>query len=357
MTAPGTPVAAGAFAISSEPCEDQPRPVPHDSAGGAEGHPERADLCSIRQWHPPSERSKYSAIRSGAGPEVGSRTVTGADLQPCRVSAGGRKMVSLCLLREATDGSNGGCIACTGCRAAWPPATPARAPAGPGRAGPVGKMDGGTALSREGCEMTGGAKAMQPEEVTRLVAERLNAGDAAGMAALCEPRAVLACPAEEPVTGREAIPAICQQMAGARGDVRCRDPAARRPVRGSGADLNPLGRRHRRAGAGAAPPARRLLAADRGPARGPAALAAAGTSPGLRPRGQRVPARGKPRCGKVSRAQLGRVSRRGPCQATPAPARRTPGARSRCYRVQGTSYCDRGPYAARICRSVSSRDR
>jgi hypothetical protein len=59
----------------------------------------------------------------------------------------------------------------------------------------------------------------------------------------------------------------------------------------------------------------------------------------------------------VSRAQLGRVSRRGPCQATPAPARRTPCARSRCYRVQGTSYCDRGPYAARICRSVSSRDR
>lgn len=63
MTAPGTPVAAGAFAISSEPREDQPRPVPHDSAGGAEGHPERADLCSIRQRHPPSERSKYSAGR------------------------------------------------------------------------------------------------------------------------------------------------------------------------------------------------------------------------------------------------------------------------------------------------------
>jgi hypothetical protein len=45
MTAPSTPVAAGAFAISSEPREDQPRPVPHDSAGGAEGHPELADLC------------------------------------------------------------------------------------------------------------------------------------------------------------------------------------------------------------------------------------------------------------------------------------------------------------------------
>ena len=45
MTAPGTPVAAGAFAISSEPREDQPRPVPHDSAGGAEGHPQ-GPICA-----------------------------------------------------------------------------------------------------------------------------------------------------------------------------------------------------------------------------------------------------------------------------------------------------------------------
>ena len=62
MTAPGTPVAAGAFAISSKPRQDQLRPVPHDAAG----HPERADLCSIRQWHPSSERSKYSALCAGA---------------------------------------------------------------------------------------------------------------------------------------------------------------------------------------------------------------------------------------------------------------------------------------------------
>jgi len=100
-------------------------------------------------------------------------------------------MVSLCLLREATDGSNGGCIPCTSCRAAWPQATPGP---GTGRSRSAGKMDSGTALFREGCEMTGGAKAMQPEEVTRLVAYRLNAGDAAGMAALYEPQAVLAYP-------------------------------------------------------------------------------------------------------------------------------------------------------------------
>ncbi len=40
--------------------------------------------------------------------------------------------------------------------------------------------------------MSGEAKAMQPEEVTRLVAERLNTGDAA----LYEPQAVLAYPAD-----------------------------------------------------------------------------------------------------------------------------------------------------------------
>ena len=73
--------------------------------------------------------------------------------------------------------------------------------------------------------------AREPEDVTRLIVERLNAGDAAGMAALCEPRAVLACPAEEPVTGREAIPAICLQMAGAPG--RRSLPGPRCPPSGS----------------------------------------------------------------------------------------------------------------------------
>ena len=63
--------------------------------------------------------------------------------------------------------------------------------------------------------MSGEDKAMQPEDVTRLVAERLNAGNAAGVAALYEPQAVLAYPADRPVTGRDAIQAIYQQLAGA----------------------------------------------------------------------------------------------------------------------------------------------
>ncbi len=48
-----------------------------------------------------------------------------------------------------------------------------------------------------------------------MVAELLNAGDAAGAAALYEPRAVLAYPPDRPVTGRAAIQAIYQQRADA----------------------------------------------------------------------------------------------------------------------------------------------
>lgn len=60
--------------------------------------------------------------------------------------------------------------------------------------------------------MSGEDKAMQPEDVTRLVAERLNAGNAAGVAALYEPQGVLAYPADRPVIGRDAIQAIYQKM-------------------------------------------------------------------------------------------------------------------------------------------------
>ena len=63
--------------------------------------------------------------------------------------------------------------------------------------------------------MSGETRATQPEDVTRLVVERLSAGDAAGVAALYEPEAVLAYPADRPTTGREAIRAIYQQMADA----------------------------------------------------------------------------------------------------------------------------------------------
>ncbi len=56
--------------------------------------------------------------------------------------------------------------------------------------------------------MSGAARAFEPEDVTRLVAERLNAGDAAGVAALYEPRAVVAYPPGQTTTGRAAIQAV-----------------------------------------------------------------------------------------------------------------------------------------------------
>jgi ketosteroid isomerase-like protein len=55
-------------------------------------------------------------------------------------------------------------------------------------------------------------QAKEPEDVTRLVVERLNAGDAEGAAALYEPNAVLAYPVERPTTGRDAIRAVYQKL-------------------------------------------------------------------------------------------------------------------------------------------------
>src|SRR6266516_2288352 len=99
-------------------------------------------------------------------------------------------------------------------------------------------------------EVSDQAKAMQPEDVTQMVAERLNAGDASGVAALYEPQAVLAYPrpaghwtgghpGDLPADGRRG------------GEVRDRDAAAHRQVRRPGADLDPLGRQPRRASPGA----------------------------------------------------------------------------------------------------------
>ena len=60
--------------------------------------------------------------------------------------------------------------------------------------------------------MSSDAKALEPEDVTRLIVERLNAGDAPGVAALYEPQAVLAYPPDRPTTGRQAIQAVYQRM-------------------------------------------------------------------------------------------------------------------------------------------------
>jgi ketosteroid isomerase-like protein len=60
--------------------------------------------------------------------------------------------------------------------------------------------------------MTDYEKALQPEDITRLFVERSNAGDAAGVAALYEPNAVLAYPAGSQTVGRAAIQALWEQV-------------------------------------------------------------------------------------------------------------------------------------------------
>lgn len=57
-------------------------------------------------------------------------------------------------------------------------------------------------------------QAQSPEEVGRLFLQRLNAGDAEGLAQLYEPEAVLAAPSGQVTTGREAIRQLYEQMLG-----------------------------------------------------------------------------------------------------------------------------------------------
>src|SRR5690606_20832269 len=68
--------------------------------------------------------------------------------------------------------------------------------------------------TRRSCTMAAdGKQATDADEVTRLVAERLNAGDVDGILELYEADAVLAYPPESPTMGVEAIRAIYQAMA------------------------------------------------------------------------------------------------------------------------------------------------
>ncbi len=55
-------------------------------------------------------------------------------------------------------------------------------------------------------------KAMRPEDLTRLFVERSNAGDAAGVAALYEPDAVMAYPPGQQTVGREAIRELWEKI-------------------------------------------------------------------------------------------------------------------------------------------------
>ena len=79
---------------------------------------------------------------------------------------------------------------------------------GPGYGrGRTGRGNGGHACQGE---------SRQPEDLTRLFVARANAGDAAGIAALYEPGAVMAYPPGSQTTGREAIQALWRRWWPAR---------------------------------------------------------------------------------------------------------------------------------------------
>jgi uncharacterized protein (TIGR02246 family) len=60
--------------------------------------------------------------------------------------------------------------------------------------------------------MTANTKASEPDDLTRLFVECANAGDAAGIAALYEPEAVMAYPPGEVTVGRDAIRELWEQV-------------------------------------------------------------------------------------------------------------------------------------------------
>jgi ketosteroid isomerase-like protein len=60
--------------------------------------------------------------------------------------------------------------------------------------------------------MSENERAMHPEDLTRLFVERANAGDAAGIAALYEPDAVMAYPPGSMTEGREAIRTLWEKI-------------------------------------------------------------------------------------------------------------------------------------------------
>jgi uncharacterized protein (TIGR02246 family) len=60
--------------------------------------------------------------------------------------------------------------------------------------------------------MSTNEKASAPEDLTHLFVERSNAGDAAGIAALYEPEAVMAYPPGEVTVGRDAIRALWEEV-------------------------------------------------------------------------------------------------------------------------------------------------
>jgi ketosteroid isomerase-like protein len=67
-------------------------------------------------------------------------------------------------------------------------------------------------MSTDDQALTADEKAFKPEDLTRLFVERANKGDAAGLAALYEEKAVMAFPPGGVTVGRDAIRALWEKI-------------------------------------------------------------------------------------------------------------------------------------------------
>jgi uncharacterized protein (TIGR02246 family) len=67
-------------------------------------------------------------------------------------------------------------------------------------------------------------RAREPEDLARLFVQRARQGDAAGLAELYEPEAVLAYPPGHETVGRDAIRAVMEKLLAAAPDFRPEEP-------------------------------------------------------------------------------------------------------------------------------------
>ena len=67
-------------------------------------------------------------------------------------------------------------------------------------------------------------KAQTPEDITRLFVERVNAGDAEGLAALYEPGAIIAFPPGRLTVGHDAILALYEELVAAKPHFEYEEP-------------------------------------------------------------------------------------------------------------------------------------
>ena len=104
-----------------------------------------------------------------------------------------------------------------------------------------------------------------PEDITRLFVERVNAGDAEGLAALYEPDAVIAFPPGQLTVGHDAILALYEELVAAGQRVEYEEPLTTL-VAGDIA-LTDRGQERPAPRPGRPPPGRRLVAARARPSR------------------------------------------------------------------------------------------